>query len=383
MGEILLVCSVITLILLVLFIHKKKEQERQYINSRNKRIIEDSNRRRYSLYSRDDSTMNKISPFRSNGDSTVKYDQNIRHRHMTWVSPRKDNKYYDRFNYSNRRCDGEYANYTKYCNCDLSNCRCNRGYCTPSNYDRDDRNINGFKIEGKDSYYNNDIKSEYIGKNMLEKDNEEFSVNRSNMNLNANVPMYNNNSQIIYNQNLLMNGKSINNNFDYPPNGSYSTNSFNNQNIINNNNKNNTPGYRIIKLEDFLEKEKRDCSPIYRKKNEITLDEVHHSLIKFIKNEDDRKFSENLKLNYEPNSKNMNITRIQKESDNINCDESFLNELIPKKIDFSLLNDTEPTHKKSHQEENKLSTPLAKNDKEGFESFGEKKDASFKSLKSN
>ena len=157
----------------------------------------------------------------------------------------------------------------------------------------------------------------------------------------------------------------------------YNTASMNNNpNIAFNNsnpyNFNNNPGYKVIKLEDFLEKENRNCSPKYKRKNEITLDDVHHSLIKFVKNEVDEKHLSPIKAIPVEKSNEVNL---------IKSDDKFLNELIPKKIDFTaLLNDTQ--EKPKIPEEIKLSTPLVKIDKAGFESFGDNNKESFKSVKS-
>jgi hypothetical protein len=382
MGEILLICSVITLVLLVLFIHKKKEQERQYCNMMRNRSVEDSGRKRGSYYSRDDSAINRISPFRSAGESSAKFEC-IRNRNMTVNTPR-DNMYYDRFNYCSRPYDANYSfNNFKNCVCDRVNCRCyhvySRGYCTPSNYNYNN-NPEKAKFERKDSYFN-DLKSENLGQK-LEKDNVTNINNQANAsnisnNNNRDANPVNNTcsfNQSLNNPDIYLNSKTnLNNGVSYNFNNPCASNiqniPFNN---VNSYTINNNPGYKVIKLEDFLEKEKKDSYPIYKRKNEITLDEVHHSLIKFVKNEVDEK-------QFSPNKA---ISAIKaKESNLIKSDDSFLNELIPKKIDFSgLINGTEQKQKVS--EEKKLSTPLIKIEKVGFESFGENNEESFKSLKS-
>jgi hypothetical protein len=384
MGEILLICSVITLVLLVLFIHKKKDQERQYSNMMRNRSMEDSARKKNYYYSRDDSAINRVSPFRSAEDSSTKYEY-IRNRNMTVLSPREYN-YYDRFNYGVKRNDSDYSfNYLKNCVCDGINCKCyrmhSRAYCTPSNYNYNNIPEN-VKLERKDSYFN-DLKSENLRQQQIEKDNNSYNklaanpskmLNHNRENNSSNAYYNNNNSQSLNYQNNYISSKINQNNCaPYNYNSSSIINNsnipFNNQNLLN---LNNNPGYKVIKLEDFLEKEKKDCSPIYKRKNEITLDDVHHSLIKFVKNEVDEKHT----------SPNKSIPVVKPNEINLRkSDDNFLNELIPKKIDFSaLLNDTQ--EKQKIPEDLKLSTPLVKIDKAGFESFGENNQESFKSVKS-
>jgi len=385
MGEILLICSVITLVLLVLFIHKKKDQERQFSNMMRKRSIEDSGKRINYYYSRDDSAIKKNSPFCNGEDSSTKYEY-IRNRNMTVMSPR-EYKHYDRFNYGWKRHDADYSfNYLKSCVCDGINCKCyrrpSRGYCTPSNYNYNNIQEN-VKLERKDSYFN-DLKSENLGQHQIEKENNSYNklaaiqTNRfNNYNKENNLTnAYCNNNNI---QSLNYQNNNINSNINHNncPSYNYNTASmisnpnipFNNQNLYN---FNNNTGYKVIKLEDFLEKDNRDCSPKYKKKNEITLDDVHHSLIKFVRNEVEDKHISPIKAIPVDKYNEVNL---------IKSDDKFLNELIPKKIDFTaLLNDTK--EKPKFPEEMKLSTPIVKIDKAGFESFGDNNKESFKSVKS-
>ena len=243
------------------------------------------------------------------------------------------------------------------------------------------------RIERKDSYMH-DLKSEIQG---YPNDRDNYPYNKTNLNaVNTNA---NNQNMIISNDNLGSNQNySSQNNFlntksNYLNNAPSNYNNPNNFNNFNLANSNIIPGYKIIKLEDFLEKEKRDCSPMHKIKNEITLDEVHFSLIKFIKNEEEkvniRKSPE--KINVIDNNQNnlmikskifdnanCNNDQRNKSSNNINSEDSFMNELVPKKIDFSLINDSDI--KQKLPEEIQICTPLTNKEKVGFDSFGDIKE---------
>ena len=143
----------------------------------------------------------------------------------------------------------------------------------------------------------------------------------------------------------------------------FNTNVNTNVNTCANANEIQAPGYKIIKLEDFLTGDNYNpTSPMYKNQPKITLDDVNPSLIKYLRNDEDyfnnngnglnnglnnQEPIMNVKVNNSINNNvNNNVPVFKPLSSNTHyneakdkledkIDNSFLEDLIPKKIDFS------------------------------------------------
>lgn len=269
MGELLLVCSLVTLILLVLYINKKKQEERQFYAELQSRKHRDSNYSR--RYSRDDSMLhNKRSPIP--GDSLL--IQRDRYRNYSPIYDReKHNKNYDYFNTSNQF---------------------NKSFLTPTNlndtydkYEKEKRNIRNL-MRSDDV----DLPTEKFPQNTSNNKN-----NPSNFNFANEFAKFNSFNQQTNSNNNLTKSQSFpvfnqSNNIANLNNGN---NGNSNQNLLPQPSDNPQAGYKVIKLEDFLSSENNlnSASPMFKNKPKITLDDVNPSLIKYLHKNDENYYNQN------------------------------------------------------------------------------------------
>lgn len=316
MGELLLVCSIITLVFVVFFIKKKKQEEKMRIAQMDlelekyKRGLQSSACKK--RYSRDDSVLyNKggISGM-SPGD---RLQSNLDNSNLL------GNSAWD-YSYSRlRNFNSTQMNYkNKYDFLDKMISPSGLGYNSATNYNF--QNIN-----------NNNRSDMRIQPESFSQSQPTFNC----LNFNTN----NNNAQI--------NNSTVNNNIQLPVDPPSQTHR-----------------YRILKLEDYINRESTGnsddaynryfTSPIVKVKNEITFDDVNPSLIKYINKEDKEEKEDNNtkdRKEYLKNNDDINENEINRPKDNrevnvndkcdikkevnevSNFNTSIFNELIPKKIE--------------------------------------------------
>jgi hypothetical protein len=269
MGELLLVCSLVTLILLVLYINKKKQEERQFYAELQSRKRRDSNNSR--RYSRDDSMLhNKRSPLP--GDSSFVQRDRYRTNYSPIYDRERHSRNYDYFNTSNQF---------------------NKSYLTPTGlndtyekYEKEKRNMRNL-MRSDDVDLPTDKFPQNTSNNKNNQANFNFANEFAKFNNFQRQSLSNNNLSVNVN-NLLTKSQSVpvcnpTNNFSTLNNGII------NANVTTQASENGQPGYKVIKLEDFLSSENNfsSTSPMFKNQPKITLDEVNPSLIKYLHKNDE------------------------------------------------------------------------------------------------
>lgn len=306
MGEVLLVCSLVILILLVVFVTK-----------RNKEINKETLNKKY------DYSLSSFKKVNTMQESTLKR--------------------FNDYNYNNINNN----------NTSISNDK--SFYYSPNTKLNSIQNINN-NDNNQSKYYspsfclldNNNKANNNFNQNSLSKNLESFSLNKELDKINpliSNNMCNNNYNNIVYYK-------------DTSPAGS----SFNYNKVYNNYNNNNYNNYINISLEEYLKCKDESLIP----EKMITLEEFNPSLSKFIDTNDknfkrervlSKVFSSTILPNNSINNTN-NYIHNNNNDNNLNNEEvnkSILEDLVPKKIDFSCFKSDEKL-----KNENSVDEPLNK-----------------------